>query len=39
MTDLEMIRVLLDEAPPSAEVFAEGRQRHADGGGSGGEPW
>jgi hypothetical protein len=31
MTDLEMIRVLLDEAPPSAEVFAEGRQRIATG--------
>jgi len=31
MTDLEMIRVLLDEAPPSAEVVAEGRQRIATG--------
>ena len=31
MSDLEMIRVLLDEAPPSAEVFAEGRQRIATG--------
>jgi hypothetical protein len=29
MNELNMIRVLLDEAPPSAEVIAEGRQRIA----------
>jgi hypothetical protein len=29
MNDLSMIRVLLDEAPPSAEVIAEGRRRIA----------
>jgi hypothetical protein len=29
MNELNMIRVLLDQAPPSAEVIAEGRQRIA----------
>jgi hypothetical protein len=29
MNELKMIRVLLDEAPPSAEVIAEGRRRVA----------
>lgn len=29
MNELDMIRGLLDEAPPSAEVFAEGRRRIA----------
>jgi hypothetical protein len=31
MDELNMIRALLDEAPPSAEVIAEGRQRVAAG--------
>src|ERR1700747_346406 len=31
MNELNMIRVLLDEAPPSAEVAAEGRRRLAAG--------
>ncbi len=31
MNELNMIRVLLDEAPPSAEVAAEGRRRIAGG--------
>ena len=29
MNELNMIRALLDEAPPSAEVMAEGRRRVA----------
>ena len=29
MNELDMIRTMLDEAPPSAEVFAEGRRRVA----------
>ena len=33
MNELNMIRVLLDEAPPSAEVAAEGRRRIGAGSG------
>jgi hypothetical protein len=38
MNELNMIRVLLDEAPPSAEVIAEGRRRVAAGAAAPGRP-
>jgi hypothetical protein len=39
MNELDMIRGLLDEAPPSAEVFAEGRHRIAAGSARPRHPW
>jgi hypothetical protein len=39
MNELDMIRGLLDEAPPSAEVFAEGRHRITAGSARPRQPW